>query len=226
MAWGLTGMGAGSVSMRAAGWLSALGVGAVAMAIAFTSQVWLLQRLDWLCESRLGAAATAALFEESAKLLAVLALALMLGRRRSVRAALSLGVVVGLGAGAAELAWHLHVEAAAGGAWATLGSGAVRLAMHGLWGASSGYAVGRLLIDRRGWPGPGTTFGLALLLHFAWDASVGYAEQQTTLHRVLAQGLLMLTLALYARQQRRADTARPMRWPGRPTLLGLRRAAA
>lgn len=168
----------------------AWGLGAIAMWLAYVCQLALWQRWSILLDSDALAAGLAAGCEEPSKMLAVAVAAWLLGRRcNDPLMGLLLGTMAGLGAGSIEAVWSLTPggENPRNGLWGLIAPEVVRLAMHALWGGSTGYALGLVIMGRRWWPTLALGLGAAVLLHFLWDLTLGYAPHSPW-SRPLAQG--------------------------------------
>jgi RsiW-degrading membrane proteinase PrsW (M82 family) len=178
----------------------ALVLGALAMTLCGYAELRLFERFR--LEAPLAQAAVASLFEESGKLLAVLAVGLL-----SRRAAddpmdgLIYGSMAGLGAALEEgVATLRNLPAAT--PWLPPEE-LVRLCGHLVMGGLAGFGVGRSLRrDPGGLSALALGFAFALILHFAWDAlslqAAGFPEGPSW-PALLAAALMLAGLLLYGR---------------------------
>lgn len=212
MTWGVVSYGGDERREPAVAVLLAWGLGAIAMWLAYLGQLALWQQWTVLLDSDALAAMLAAGSEEPSKMLAVAVAAWLLGRRcNDPLMGLLLGTMAGVGAGSIEMFWSLSPggENPRSGLWGMIAPEVVRLAMHALWGGSTGYALGLVIMGRRWWPTLAVGLGSAVVLHFLWDFMLGYAPHSPW-SRPLAQAMLMLSLVVFVYQRRKA-----MRWSDR-----------
>jgi len=208
---------------REPAWLLALtaGLGATAMWVAGLVESW---ALEWSgLTSRAGIAALAAVVEETAKMLVVVAVALTARRAfNDPLDGLVYGSLAGLGMAVEESVAYLRAEPR--GPRMLPPVELVRLCGHLVMGGIGAFAVGMAAAGRRAWPlALAGGLGAATSLHFAWDwlaLSVADARELSLGNSVLAVVLMVAGLALYG-----TLTAIGSRWshglfaPDRPALL-------
>ncbi len=142
----------------------------------------------------------AASLEESAKLAVPVAVLLMMRRHfNDPMDGLIYGSLAGLGAALFESVWWQWYAPPAVDASAieVAGPSAVRFLMHTLWGGIDGYALG-LIVMKKPWRSAlARCVGLVMLMHFAWDYLVGFAEDQTHWRKLVAAGLIGASVVWY-----------------------------
>jgi RsiW-degrading membrane proteinase PrsW (M82 family) len=166
--------------------------GGALMAGAFVIETF-VQDLAGATDDGLLAALLAGTLEELAKLAVPVAVLLLIRKHfNDPMDGLIYGSLAGLGAAIYEAAWWQWFAPPPDGANLvnSYGPSAVRLLMHTLWGGIVGSALG-LIVMKKPWR---TTLaqrvGVVMLVHFAWDLFIGFANDQGTLQRLLAALIL------------------------------------
>ena len=178
----------------------AIGLGALAMALAGRVELFVFERHR--LEGNLAQAAVAGLVEETGKLAAVLALALVARRAGDdPMDGLIYGSLAGLGAALEEGVAVLRALPS-GSSWLPPEE-LVRLCGHLVMGGLAGFGVGRARRRDPGWPGT-LIFGFAcaMVLHFGWDTLSLQAEQfpeGPSPPALLGAALMFVGLLLYGR---------------------------
>ena len=109
------------------------------------------------------------------------------------------GSMAGLGAALFESAWwqfyvHAHTDTEL---LTTHGQTAVRLLMHTIWGGTTAYALGFIVIQQPWRAALAKSLGGVVLLHIAWDYLIGFNEKQTVLVRFLAAVFVAISVVWY-----------------------------
>ena len=188
--------------------VAAVIAGGITMALAFVLEDFVLRaavQSDWsygITTHRFMHAALAGTLEELAKLIVpVLVLLLVRKHFNDPMDGLIYGSLAGLGAALYESGWYLVNDEASRNAALIhrIGTDALRLFMHTIWGGIVGFALG-LIVMKKPWRLQlARTVGLVMLIHFAWDFFVGFVkdDQQNNWHRLVATLLLGTSVAWY-----------------------------
>ena len=189
--------------------LLALAVGAGGMWSAFFLQRELMLQWPVLMQVTLYHAAMAGLFEEFSKLLVVVAVVVLMPKQfNDPMDGLIYGAMAGLGAGAFEAAWFMR--GAVPPVAPLIGTAAVRLFMHTVWGGMVGFGLG-LIVIRGPWVRVLVgSYVVTAALHAAWDYWVGFEREQTAWHTLLAAGFLAISTLIFG-----VMVARAHAWSGR-----------
>ncbi|XAM01479.1 PrsW family glutamic-type intramembrane protease [Phycisphaeraceae bacterium D3-23] len=114
------------------------------------------------------------------------------------------GCMAGLGAALYEAVWFMvnaPTDTASAGTWLPLleqrGQDAVRLLMHTCWGGLGGFALGLIVMKKPYRGALAKTLGGAIALHLLWDLFVGFAPEQTLVHRLFAALTLGATVVWF-----------------------------
>lgn len=148
---------------------------------------------------RLLHALLAGTLEELAKL-AVPAAVLLLVKRHfnDPMDGLLYGSLAGLGAALFEGAWwEFYQPAQDANLVAAHGPNMMRLLMHTIWGGIVGFPLG-LVVMKKPWRAALLrTVGLVMGMHIVWDFVIGFADQQTNWHRLVAAIIVGTSIVWY-----------------------------
>jgi len=177
-----------------------IGLGALAMGLAGRVELFVFERLR--LEAPAAQAAVASFVEETGKLVAVLAVALLARRAADdPMDGLIYGSLAGLGAALEEGVAVLRALPS-GTSWLPPEE-LVRLCGHLVMGGLAGFGVGRARRRDAGWPGA-LAFGFvcALVLHFCWDTlslQAAHFPEGPSRPALLGAALMLGGLLLYGR---------------------------
>ena len=178
--------------------LAALG-GALMMWGAFEAELWIQHILD-AGDTSWVKALLAGTLEELAKLSVPLAILWLMRRHfNDPMDGLIYGSLAGLGAGVFESAWWQWFvpPPETTDALNLYGPSAMRLLMHTLWGGIVGSALGLIVMQKPWRRILAQRVALVMLIHFLWDAFIGFASEQNNLHRLLAALLITASVTWY-----------------------------
>ena len=142
----------------------------------------------------------AGVFEELAKLaVPVLVLLLMRKHFNDPMDVLIYGSLAGLGAALYEGAWYQFNGHNTQNAELVyrLGTDAMRLFMHTIWGGIGGFALGLIVMKKPWRQALLRCVGPVMLIHFAWDYFIGFVQDQGHLERLIATALMGTSVIWY-----------------------------
>ncbi len=175
-----------------------VGMGAAGMACAGWLEAVTFRGLDTASITTL--ALLAASYEETLKLVTVVALAVMARSFNDPMDGLIYGSMAGLGAALEEGIAVLRAAPGSGGVLPP--EELVRLSGHLVMGGIGGFGVGCLVYRDGRWPrAVAASFLAALLLHFGWDLAALHAETVPGVDRdaLLSAALMLAGFLLYGR---------------------------
>jgi RsiW-degrading membrane proteinase PrsW (M82 family) len=198
-----------------------VGLGAGGMACAGWLEAVTFRRFD--VGSLAALAFLAAGYEETLKLLAVIALALFFRSFNDPMDGLIYGSMAGLGAALEE--GIAVLRAAPAGGWLLPPEELVRLCGHLVMGGIGGFGVGCLVYRDGRWPrAMAASFLSAVLLHFGWDLAALRAEAgggPAGGDALLSASLMLAGFILYGRLVRLGSLwSQQVFAPGAPVRLG------
>ncbi len=174
-------------------------MGAVGMYATFEIEWLVITRWQFMETNTLARAAMAGGLEEGAKLLVVVCVAVCFKRQfNDPIDGLIYGSMAGLGAACYEGLLFISLQNADNASLELLGPEAVRLMMHTVWGAMAGFPLSMTLFDRDWRPWIANCYVLAAALHMSWDYLVGFVQQQTTVHNLIAAVILLVSVLFFA----------------------------